>query len=335
MYCDREKYNRYFAFFFSIIWILILGLRHPSMGVDLRFGTTDGYLGGFIYIYHTGWLELLSYGFQNYEIGYIIFNKLLSYVSTNYQILLISCSAISIGIFSYSIYKNSRHIMLSFFILIGLPCFMMNYSGLRQSIATAITFLSYEMIKERDLKKFIFIIIFASLFHYSAILFLIAYPIYHIKLKKIVILFSLIIPAIVYIFKYPLFSILSKILKNNAVIDNNNSFVLFLVFYMIYVFTVFFGNNNKEETGLRNLFFIAVVCQAFSGVYNTAIRVGYYFMPYLVFLLPIIIDRIKCKNINSGYGIYTIILLCFSSFGLYSLYTTSWAMANPYIFCWE
>ena len=66
----------------ALTFVLLLGLRHPSMGHDLRYLDSYGYLGGFQSIAKSAWTLR---DFKNYEVGYILFNKLISVFTTDNQ----------------------------------------------------------------------------------------------------------------------------------------------------------------------------------------------------------------------------------------------------------
>ena len=109
---------------------------------------------------------------------------------------------------------------------------------------------------------------------------------------------------------------------------------LFLIFVCIYLFCSLFEKNNEKINGYMNIYFIACVCQAFSGVYSSAIRMGYYFMTALPFLLPQAINNIE--DFRQRQIFKFLIHGCFLSFGLYTLSSKgSWAMSNPYHFFWQ
>lgn len=332
--------NKRYCILFAVIWTVLLGFRHPAMGVDLRYGYANGYLGRFVLFAEMDWRELLEFH-THYEEGYLIFTKLLGYISTNGQFLIFVCGAITIITYALWLHKNSTYPMLSVFILIGLPSFLIAYSGLRQAIAIAITIWAFEMIKRKKLVFFVLLVLLAVSFHSSAIVFLIAYPVYHIRLSTVPRFYSLFAPIVVYVFRVPLFEILSRILKRNAQIEDTGAITLFIIFCLIYVFAVAFGHEeDREETGLRNLFLLACLCQAFGSVYNTAIRVGYYFMVYLALLLPRIITNLHGRSESvlakdNRRMMYLGISVCFVAFGLWQLSRVSWAMSNPYWFFWQ
>lgn len=330
-----EKTKKSETFAMLILVCFVIALRHPSMGLDLGYGRGNGYLDWFQVIGSHSWERIIhSGGYQNYEWGYIVFNKLISYISTEYQCLLIMSAVASLMPLAFMISKYSNDRLFSVIVYLGLPSFLIIFSGLRQGIAIGITCFSYIYIEQKKPFKFILTIILASLFHYSAVIFLIAYPVFRIKLDKQKRILSLFAILIVYIFRIPLFSILSKIFKDNASLEINDSKTLLLVFVAIYIFcTVFINENDKIASGFLNIFYLAIICMCFSGVYLTAMRVGYYFMIGLVIALPNIICNISDANLHlicklSISGIFII-------YGLYSLYSSSWGMAYPYDFFWS
>lgn len=336
-FAKNEKNKHLFCFFAFLLIAGMLALRHPNMGIDLAYGSPYGYLGNFETIGSSDWQHVLSGDFANYEKGYVVFCKFISYFGNNDQVLLIACAIISTAAFSWFIYKYSCNCLVSFVVWMGLPVFLANFSALRQVIAIAITVFAFKCIKDKKILPFILLVLLASTFHKSAILFLVAYPAYYLRVpKKMQLLLAGALPVI-YFLRYPLFNLFSKILKDDAVPDDNNAITLFLVFAALYVFLVMYSDAS-DGNGMCNLFWLACCCQALGGVYSTAIRVGYYFMVYLILLLPHSLDYMKrhLKDADFTHRFFLIvILLAFTAFGLYSLYTTYWSMSYPYYFCWQ
>lgn len=338
LFKSKNNTRNYCVFAFILIAGL-LAFRHPSMGVDLQYGSRGGYLGMFEIIGESSWNKVLHSVFKNYERGYIIFCKLISYISRDEQCLIIACALVAIFPLSYLICKYSENCLLSFIIYLGLPVFLTNYSAMRQVIAIAITVFSYIFIRNKKPFLFILLILLATTFHSSAIIFLIAYPLYYLKTISRLRWITVAVLPVIYLFRNLLFSILSKLFKDNAVPDNNSAVTLFIVFTAVYIFTIIYSNKDDvHEEGLKNLFWLACVCQAFGGVYSIAIRVGYYFMIYLVLLLPKTVANINSKANDDNKTetvFYITIMVCFAVFGLYSIRNGTWAMSYPYSFFWQ
>ena len=330
-----EQRKKRTAIYVTMIPVLVVALRHPSMGLDLGYGRSFGYLASFRAFsqYSLGALLRLA-GWQNYEWGYILFNRILGYISTDYQCLLIGCAIASIVPIGIMIWKNSEDPVFAMIVYLGLPCVLVPFSALRQGIAIGICCMAYPLIQKKQRIKFILLVLFASLFHYSAFFFAIAYPLYHLKLSRTVRMASIPALAVVFVGRYPLFAIFSKIFKKSAAIEQTGAFTLMLVFALVYAFCVMFV-HTEEDKGFLNVFYMACVAQCFGGVYSIAIRVGYYFMPVLVIALPNIIRNMS--NPNNQKISRTCVMAAFAIYGLYSFYSSGkgWAMTYPYHFYWS
>lgn len=321
--------------YITIVIALVLGLRHPSMGVDLQYGRPYGYLWSFESIARYSMADLLKLkGWMNYEWGFILYNKLLSYVSTEYSWLLFISAVLSIVPVGSMIRRYSKDPVFSAIVYLALPCFLMPFSGLRQGIAIGICCISMSYIQEKKLGKFALIVIAASLFHFSSIIFALAYPLYHIRIPKKIRLWMIPALAVVYAARYPLFAIASRLFKEHAVASDTGAFTLMIVFALIYLFcTVFLHDHDLESAGFLNVFYFACICQCFGSVHQMAMRVGYYFMPSLAIALPNIIANMKKPNDRKVFK--SCVFLVFVAYGLYALRGASWAMTNPYHFFWS
>lgn len=330
---DDKKVARIICIVGFVSISLMLALRHPSMGHDLRYLESTGYLASFDRISTISWKNIWSYTIQNYEKGYIVLNRLISEIKNDRQFFLAVCAVLSTLPVAVCIYKKSVEPLQAFIIYLGLPAFLMSYSGLRQAIAIGLCFYAICFIQDKKLIKFVVLVLLAGTMHSSAFIFLFAYPTYYIRMSKNARIVSVFSIPLVYILRYPLFNVLSKLFKDDVAIVETNSLTLFLVFSLVYIFCIMYTDYSKEQNGLMNIFLLACLCQAFGGLHNLAMRVGYYFMMALVLLLPSVI---KNMNIKLDKEIFAkIVFICFAAFGLYSIYKSTWACAYPYYFYWQ
>ena len=337
---NKAQFNKVFTVLIFISLVLIIGLRHPSMGNDLKYGESNGYLGAFEVLSKMSWSEILKLeAFLNYERGFIIYCKLVSSIWNNHQFFLFISALLSIFPIFLTIYKKSENAIMSSLIYMGVPAFFIIFSGVRQGLAIGICFFAVLiLLKERKsiytIILFILIVLLAWTFHSSSIIFLLALPLYYIKFDKTSRWISVGILPIIYLGRNWLFSILSKLFKDDAVANDTGALTLLLVFVGIYVFCILFSSNNdREYNWYMNMFYIACVCQIFGGIFDTAMIVGYYFMLALVLLLPKLISDMKVKSneLLSQIGVN----IAFGAYAIYSIYTSTWAMAYPHHFFWE
>ena len=163
---SESKRNMWIATISFLTLTILLGLRHPSMGVDLGYQSEIGYLASHKVISNMSWktvLELRS--FLNYEKGYVVFCKLIGCISDDAQLFLFVCSAASFFSIFHIIEKYSPNPTLSVYIYMGVPVFLAHFSALRQILAISLCVYSIKFIENKKPIKFIVTVLIASLFH--------------------------------------------------------------------------------------------------------------------------------------------------------------------------
>ena len=312
--------------------VLLLGFRHPSMGIDLGDGRSFGYIHSFFEISSMSAGEiLLRGGYLNYELGYVFLNKLIGLIWLNEQFFLFVTATLTVLPIVYVVYRRSENLLYSTVVYLGLPVFLLSFSGLRQGLAIAVCFLALLCIEHRQPVRFILLIFLAATFHSSAVVFLFAYPLYYIRLSRAVRILGVFAFPLVYFLRTPLFSVLAELFGYEAFIDNNNSVTLFFAFCLIYLVCCLFFEN--DSAGYAHLFFVACCIQGMAGVNSVVLRAGYDYIMPLLLLLPntvlTIRDRATKWTVSLG------LLVCFVAFGLYSLYVSGMAETYPYIPFWN
>ena len=154
-------------------FILIGGLsmfRKFTVGMDLW----GHYYSNYKAIININWSDILSYK-SRYEIGYVVFCRIIGTITKNPQVLIIIHSVIVVGFFCHFFYRYSDDITMSFILFIALNHWFTSLSMLRQIIAVCLCLYSTEILidKERGLKRIIAVMLcdlIAILFHYSAVI---------------------------------------------------------------------------------------------------------------------------------------------------------------------
>ena len=319
----------------TLLFTALVALRHPSMGIDLHYGESTGYLASFQKIADYSFREVAEMkNWMGYEWGYVFFTKLLTCISTDYQVLLIACAVLSIVPIGLLIGLYSKDYDFSMIVYLGLSLSLIVFSTLRQAIAVGICTLSYPFIRKKQWAPFLLLVFLAWLFHSSAIVFLVAYPAYHLKLKRWQRLLGLPVLVGIFLGRYQLFRIAMKLADKNVTPTETGAYRLMVVFALIYLFCVVFWDKEDDVSGgFLNVFYFACICQCFSSINAIAERLGYYFMVGLIIALPNIVKSLKNEKLRLlfKYGICA----AFIAFGLYSFYTCYWSQCYPYHFFWE
>ena len=284
-------------------------LRHQCMGIDLRYqDPKTGYLRSFELITGMPFKKVIFMeSYQNYERGYIIFNKLVGMINPSRQFFLAVCAFCSIAPVAWTIYKHSESPAFSFVIYMGIPYFLCLFSTLRQAIAIGLCIWAFSFVQRKNPLFFTALVLLANTFHGTAILFLAVYPAYHIRLPINLRWASLFALPLVYLHADYLMEYASKIITQISVGEGTGAINLFLICCAIYAFCIGLMKNggvkkrgyrnmllNKDDEpqkqqGYLNIFWLACAMQAFSGVDSLAMRMAHYYMTILTLLLPSIV----------------------------------------------
>ena len=207
----------------------------------------------------------------------------------------------------YVIYKESENPLLSVIAWLSLGFFSFSLSGLRQTLALSLTMLAYFPAKNRKFWKFLILVILATLFHTSAFVFLLVYPIVD---KKIGIGHAIIALTAVIVFVGFQGTVRSLIafffddsyLGGYADRDNALTFTGFIIQVAIFVFCMIYYPNVRKryKNGdiLYNLSFVGILFQLFSSMIAEMFRVSMYFSFFNVLLIPLAINCEPNKNIR-------------------------------------
>ena len=284
-------------------------LRHQCMGIDLRYqDPKTGYLRSFELITGMPFKKVVFMeSYQNYERGYIIFNKLVGMINPSRQFFMACCAFCTIAPVVWTIYKRSESPAFSFVVYMGIPYFLCIFSTLRQAIAVGLCFWAFSFVQSKKPLLFTALVLLANTFHGTAILFLAVYPAYHIRLSLNLRWASLFALPFVYIHADILMEYASMFITQISVGEGTGAINLFLIFCAIYAFCIALMKNggfkkrgyrnmllNKDDEipkqqGYLNIFWLACAMQAFSGVDSLAMRMAHYYMIILVLLLPSLI----------------------------------------------
>ena len=232
------------------------------------------------------------------------FLKVLSYINKNPQFMLMIISAIVAISISVFIYKNSVNPILSFVMFIGLRYYSFTLSGLRQAIAWSIVMVSYEFLSRKKIKHFVLIVCFASLFHRSALLFLLSYPLSMIrKIDKMtfmvifLLLFNFTTSDVIVklIVKIPFLQQYESYIFNGET-TNSGSTILFIYFCIValsFIAKKKIIKKNEDMYLIYNSSLVGVAITSLAFNYANIFRIGYYFILPIILLLPYTIKSLK------------------------------------------
>lgn len=154
--------------FVSFLQLFILSVcKDFSVGQD-----TNNYLYGFNRISELGIKSVIELG---WEPGYVILNIIIDRLGLGFRGLIVIISLFTYFSFYIFIKKYSPIKWLSVILFVAFGYYYGTLHILRQTVALSIILYSYDYIICRNTRRFIFCVLMAASFHYTAILFLFTY----------------------------------------------------------------------------------------------------------------------------------------------------------------
>ncbi len=179
---NEDKTKRTFLIVCGIVLFLMIALRNKHNG------STDSLN------YYNCWNILQKASFEGFldfmndsgkEYGFYFSVWVLSKFFYDPQFVFVLSGALfSVSVCRF-IYKNCEDIVLGMHLYITLGLYVFMVQGLRQAVAMSICLFSIEFVKKRKLIPFALIVLLAMQFHQSAIVFLIVYFLYGLKLNAL------------------------------------------------------------------------------------------------------------------------------------------------------
>jgi hypothetical protein len=343
-YTQKRKRN-FLIFFFTIITTLAM-LRKYTVGID-----TKHFCNGYKIINNLNWD---SFDKINYEWGFTALCKLLNHISPDPQLLIIVSSLLIFPPVGRFIYKNSDDVVLSTYIFVSLNIFSMNLNVMRQSIAVGIILLGLEYLKKDKYLTFIAFVLFASLFHQSAVICLIMLFYYRLNYKKRTLIYTLIACVIGFVgFKY-IFKFATNIFDDYAgyiesefaasnyfgTAFNLSICAIILIFGLIYYRTDGIYILKKELTNQISYDFQAysisacLFCLVVGMQMTILLRAKLYFTLFYISWVPNAIDSIYFKSTRV---LYKFLFISFTMlyFVIVAIYRPEWYGVIPYKFYWQ
>lgn len=290
---NSVQLKKFFVSLATIQLILLLSLRDYTIGVDV-----PGYIYKFQFFFPNASFKQL---FDNsFELGFIILNKIIGNFTDNIQVFLSIISIISIVPVGRFIYKYSKMPFLSFALYICFDYYSFTFSGLRQGIAYGIILFSYDFIKQKKMAKFILIILFAGLFHKSALVFLPAFFVKELILNKKSMFIIITVDLVLFVFRRELFRIMINVFYDKYELIESASYTWLTLCTAILVFGLFFYRKvlsiSPNSGTIYILLIIGISFMLFSTVGNNVMRIANYYYMFVVIFIPEVINAIKDKR---------------------------------------
>ncbi len=255
------------------------------------------------------------------DIGFLWLNKFLALLEANVQWIFVITSLIINYFICKNINKNSKGMMLSYYIYICSMFYFFTMNGVRQSIAISLFYYSLIYIKDNSSIKYMITNSIGAFFHNSALIFLPLYYVlkreYKFLLKIIIIIITFLSSSIIlpYICNFLLTTKYSLYINNGAfspLSAFNLSSIINLILFFAYEKLI--KKKNKEDIIYSNIHFVGIIVSLFTVILPLALRIFMSFR-YIEFLsVPNLLNKIKCKKITKNIILAFILIFYFCYF---------------------
>ena len=279
---------------FFLLFFVLLILRHDSVGRD-----TDVY-----HYYFSGYVNADFSAVLRAEHDYLywLLNWVVAQFTDDFRVFLIIVSLLTVLPIAKVYCEDKQYGFLKIILFVNMSTFIMIFSGLRQSLAMAFGMIAYEFVRRKKPFFFLLFALIAFGFHHTAFMVLLFYPLYHMRLQKNQLWFAIPTIALVFIFNRPIFAFVTRVLSRflgeqyEAELEDTGAYTMIILFILFAIAAFFFPDEDKlddETIGLRNFLLITILLQCFAPIYNTAMRLNYYFILFVPITVPKILKHPK------------------------------------------
>ncbi|TVZ23000.1 transmembrane protein EpsG [Dokdonia sp. Hel_I_63] len=340
-YDIRRK--RYVAF---MVFVLAMqsGLRNWAVGSDT-------------YQYNYLWRQAQRFSwdstlerlftFSGKDPFYLFFQKVIQIFILDYQVYLMIVGFFFMIPFGHFIYKNTtsiRHIAVAFIIYMGYYYGFYSITGIRQTLATAVLFISYEHLVKRNIWRFISLVLFASLFHISALVFLPLYAVVRLNMPRLIFGLSIItFPIVMYFKNYlalffvTIFGVEDRFGAYAEQYKTGGSLILTAFQIVLGIIGLILmkkaTKDNYRVVVMYNVFALALFFLPLQWVNPSAGRVAQYFAIIMMVWIPFLLDASSSSSLHSNkfrgvtYSLATVGFIFITIFAIQSL--------DEYKFFWQ
>lgn len=286
---NKDKREKLFINISFIVLIFVLSTRTP-------YSDMHNYINYFHSINNMSLSNFMSF---DLELLYKVLNLIIGKIWLNDRFFITIVSIITcIGPYFF-IKKRSKNYLLSILLFISIGTFRLQFYIIRQSIALTFLLLGLNYIDDKKTIKFLLMVIVASLFHQSALIFVLIYLLNKFKGKtKVIISIALVFAT--FLLKDQLYSLIGYSSYNNYMLSSieGEGYGLFALYVLIIAFSLFFKPKKKEENAdlCVSMSFMALILQVMSTRISILSRIVYYFSNGLIIYPVDVIESFDNKR---------------------------------------
>lgn len=293
----KVKRVQYLYYVMFALWILI-GMRDIHYGRD-----TWGYV---IDFRNMTSLRLTD----SAEPAYNLLAYVVRSITSNYHVyLMIATSSMILAMYRLQkrYFCSSYEIIaaICIYILLGLLAF--NMAALRQTIALSFGIFAFMCADDGKWKKFLLCVLIAYLFHNSAFVLLILYPLRFINAKQYGLYVSIgffilgiVYPGSIAPFIQAHLPMEDRFTQYGTIYESSQNYTGFILQLLLVLIAYFFQKRIHLKHSTQNLLFnsayIGLAIQSLTGSLAELYRLSFYFCYFDIIIVPLALSSIKGKN---------------------------------------
>ena len=293
----------WFVSFATIQWIVLSGFRDVTVGAD-----TAQYKALFL---QSQTLPLGAFTDRFFEIvftesedpGFYLFQRLIQYVITDYQVYLVLIAMIFMIPLGYFIYKYSSEPLISFLLFSVLFYEFFAVTGLRQTVATALVVLvGYHFVRARKLGWFLLLVCIAMTIHKSSLIFVPFYFLANKQLTKAYLMTMFGVVIGLFAFRNSFFDLLVQVsgYETYSAMEGagavNFSLMLLSVLFMALWRKDQILANNPSAIHFFNALLLAACLLPLTFLNPSMMRLVQYFSLFLLLMIPEIVGTFERRE---------------------------------------
>ncbi|SFB29993.1 EpsG family protein [Cohnella sp. OV330] len=286
--------NRLLAIGVAAVLVAVAGLRN-------NIGDTFFYMHAFE-VNDFSWYSIL----KEKDIGFGIFQKVLKSYTDDPQALVFIIALVTDIFIVLALYRYSRMFEVAVYVFITSGAFIVSMNGMRQYLAAALLFWATKYLLTNSWKRYMLIVLFASIFHQSA---LIMVPIYFLVRRKAWTrsTFILLALAILIVFGFNQFQgLLFAALQDTSYGEYQNfqeggANLIRVIFYIVPLVIAYIGREKLRALNPRidifvNMSLIGAALMIIATQNWIFARMAIYFSLYQIVLVSWIIKVFRWKD---------------------------------------
>lgn len=325
---EKYTFNRKAILLPSFFLIIFASIRNYTIGTD-----TETYTINFVSKTDSQYFNFTS----DIEYGYQFLEFIILSLTHNYFWLFFITSFFVVNFYLITIKRLSENYILSVFIYITFGFYTFSFNGLRQGIAMSICFFALPLMLERKFFKYSLFILLSSLFHVASLIMLFFYFLVYFKAKLEYKVASVLIGS----------SLLSSVViaylaqgndryKHYTEVADKSGGYLTLGFYVAIGIAVYIlGKTERQNNESYRVFEVIFLC-GLAFVLPVSLlgtdpsgpqRIFYFFASMVIFLLPVVLERLKSQIFKVLFVLLAIVYFCLITSKFNNLVPY---MLNPY-----